>query len=35
MKFENTRVFGFENALFGMRLPICKDLDDVKEKADA
>lgn len=35
MKFENTKVYGFENALFGMRLPMCKDLDDVKEKTDS
>lgn len=35
MKFEDTKVYGFENALFGMRLPMCKDLDEVKEKTDS
>ena len=25
MKFENTKVFGFENAIVGIRLPMSKD----------
>lgn len=34
MKFENTEVIGFENAIIGARLPMCKDLQEVKEKSD-
>lgn len=35
MKFENTQVFGLENAIFGMRLPMCKDLSDAMSKSDS
>ena len=34
MKFENTKVTGFENAIVGARLPMCKDLEEAKEKSD-
>ena len=34
MKFENTEVTGFENAILGARLPMCKDLEEAKEKSD-
>lgn len=34
MKFENTEVTGFENAILGARLPMCKDLQEAKEKSD-
>ena len=32
MEFENTRIYGFENALIGMRLPMCKDFSEAREK---
>lgn len=35
MKFENTEVTGFENAIMGARLPMCKDLQEAKEKSDS
>lgn len=35
MKFENTRVFGFENAIIGMRLPMCKDFPEAQDKCDS
>ena len=35
MKFENTEVTGFENAILGARLPMCKDLEEAKEKSDS
>lgn len=35
MKFEKTEVSGFENAILGCRLPMCKDLDDAKSKSDS
>lgn len=35
MKFENTRVFGFENAIVGMRLPMCKDFSEARIKSDS
>ena len=35
MKFENTEVTGFENAILGARLPMCKDLQEAKEKSDS
>ena len=35
MKFENTKVTGFENAIIGMRLPMCKDFQEAKEKCDS
>ena len=35
MKFENTQVFGLENAILGMRLPMCKDLSDAMRKSDS
>lgn len=34
MKFENTEVTGFENAILGARLPMCKDLQEAREKSD-
>ena len=34
MKFEGTTVFGIENALIGMRLPMCKDFEEAKQKRD-
>lgn len=34
MKFKNTEVTGFENAILGARLPMCKDLQEAKEKSD-
>jgi hypothetical protein len=34
MKFENTEVTGFENAILGARLPMCKDLQEAKVKSD-
>lgn len=34
MRFENTEVTGFENAIFGVRLPMCKDLGEAREKSD-
>ena len=35
MKFKNTEVTGFENAILGARLPMCKDLEEAKEKSDS
>ena len=35
MKFENTEVTGFENAILGARLPMCKNLEEAKEKSDS
>ena len=35
MKFENTTVIGIENALIGMRLPMCKDCTDARTKSDS
>ena len=35
MKFENTKIYGFENAIIGMRLPMCKDCNDAKSKSDS
>lgn len=35
MKFEDTIVSGLRNAIFGIRLPLCKDLSEVKEKSDS
>ena len=35
MKFENTEVTGFENAILGARLPMCKDLEEAKGKSDS
>lgn len=32
MEFEGTKVFGIENALIGMRLPMCKDFEEAKQK---
>ncbi len=34
MKFENTKVYGFENATIGMRLPMSKDFADARAKSD-
>lgn len=35
MKFENTCVMGIENAIYGIRLPMSKDLEDAKKKSDS
>lgn len=35
MKIEGTRVWGWENALIGMRLPLSFDYEDAKEKCDS
>ena len=35
MKFENTKVYGFENAIIGMRLPMCKDFQEAKRKVNS
>lgn len=35
MKFKNTEVTGFERAIWGARLPMCKDLKEAKEKSDS
>lgn len=35
MKFETIEVSGFKGALWGMRLPMSKDLDDAKSKSDS
>ena len=32
MEFEGTKVFGMDNALIGMRLPMCKDFEEAKQK---
>ena len=34
MKFENTKTFGFENAIIGLRLPMCKDFSEAQQKTD-
>ena len=34
MKFKNTEVTGFENAILGARLPMCKNLEEAKKKSD-
>lgn len=33
MKFENTKTFGFENAIIGLRLPMCKDFAEARAKS--
>lgn len=35
MKFENTKILGLENAILGMRLPMCTNLDDANQKSDS
>lgn len=35
MKFEGTKVWGFENALIGMRLPMCNSYEEAKNKLDS
>ena len=35
MKFENTKVYGFENAIIGMRLPMCKVFQEAKSKVNS
>ena len=35
MRFEETKVFGFENAILGMRLPMCHSLAEAKDKSDS
>ena len=33
MKFENTKTFGFENAIIGLRLPMCKNFTEARAKS--
>lgn len=35
MKFENTKVWGLENAIIGMRLPMCKDYKEARSNCDS
>lgn len=35
MKFENTKVWGLENAIIGMRLPMCKDYKEARNNCDS
>lgn len=35
MKFDNTQAYGFENAIIGMRLPMCKDYNEARSKSDS
>ena len=35
MKFENEQVFGLENAIYGIRLPMSKDFIDAECKSDS
>ncbi len=35
MTFEKTKVFGFENATIGMRLPMCKDFAEAEQKCES
>ena len=35
MKFEGTKVFGLENTLVGMRLPMNKNYEEAQEKCDS
>lgn len=35
MRFENTEVWVFENAILGARLPMCTSLAVAKEKSDS
>ena len=35
MKFSGTRVYGFESAVIGMRLPLSKDYEDAYQKSDS
>lgn len=35
MKFEATKVTGIENAIIGMRLPMCRNLSEAIEKSDS
>lgn len=35
MKFEATKITGLENAILGMRLPMCKNYEDAKNKSDS
>lgn len=35
MKFENTEISGFKNAIIGMRLPMCKNMNEAIEKSDS
>ena len=35
MKFEGTKIFGLENALIGMRLPMSRDYEDAISKCDS
>lgn len=34
MIFENTSITGIENAIKGMRLPMCRNLQEVERKSD-
>lgn len=33
MKFENAKTFGFENAIIGLRLPMCKNFTEARSKS--
>ena len=35
MKFENTEITGLKNAIIGMRLPMCKDMNEAISKSDS
>ena len=35
MKIENEQVYGLENAILGMRLPMCKNLQEAQDKSDS
>lgn len=35
MKFENTEISGLKNAIIGMRLPMCENMDEAIEKSDS
>lgn len=35
MKFEATKTSGWENAIIGCRLPMCKDYEEAKSKSDS
>lgn len=35
MKFENTKTSGWEDAILGMRLPMCTSLEEAKSKSDS
>lgn len=35
MKFEKTEIMGLKNAIIGMRLPMCKDVNEAISKSDS